>query len=131
MADTGAVTTSHLTHEPGFIRYTWNWTSSSAGGGLVELGGIRLNGRVVELVTTPGTAGTQPDDNYNVMLEDPDGFDVLQTLGTNRDELNAEDVPIVFAGTSLHPVVLGSHTLKVAAAGNANTGTITMYVARA
>jgi hypothetical protein len=76
-----------------------------------------IEGRLLKLVTNPGAV--QPTDNYGVTLEDQHGHDVLEGVGANRDTLNTEEAPIVYAGTAVHPVVDDSDTLTLKISGNA------------
>jgi len=83
--------------------------------------------RVIKLVTNPGS--TKPDDNYDITLKDSLGIDILQGLGVNRDETNTEETPIVYSGTSLHPVVAGYETLTLGFSGSTkNSATFDAYV---
>lgn len=77
-----------------------------------------LDGFLIALLTKP-TGG--PTDNYDITLENALGIDVLQGVGANRDTANAEQANIVYAGTTLHPVVTPSETLTLKIANNADT----------
>lgn len=41
------------------------------------------------------------------------GIDVLQALGVNRDFVRAEEVALVYSGTSIHPYVDECETLTL------------------
>ncbi len=75
-----------------------------------------FEGRVLQLVTNPGA--TAPTDNYDVVVTNQHGHDVLQGVGANRDTANTEVAPVVYTGTSLHPVVDETDTLTVAISNN-------------
>ena len=77
----------------------------------------RMDGYLLRLVTNP-SAVTAPQDDYDITLTDADGKDVLQSVGLNRDTANTEDVPIVFSGTTSHPVVSLADELTLAISGN-------------
>lgn len=86
---------------------------------------VPIEGRLVQLITDPGA--TAPTDNYDITLLDGNGLDVLQGVGANRDTANTEAAPIVFTGTSVHPVVDESDVLTLTIANNAvNSATITV-----
>ncbi len=76
----------------------------------------KIEGHLVELVTNPGS--TAPTDNWDVVLNDANGLDKLQGVGANRDTTTSEAAPIVFSGTSLHPVVAKDDTLTLTITGN-------------
>ncbi len=101
-----------------------DWTSD-ASGDVNELQAFGINGRICTLITNP-LAG--PTDNYDVQILDEFGIDVLQGLGADRDTTNSESVNIVYTGTDVHPAACGPCTLKVAAAGNAESGTVTLFI---
>ena len=75
-----------------------------------------INGYLLMIQTDPGA--TAPTDNWDVTLIDGEGFDRLQTVGTNRDTANSEEAPIVFSATALHPPVAYGETLTLTTAGN-------------
>jgi len=77
----------------------------------------KIGGRVVALETNPGSPA--PTANYDIVLTDAEGYDVLQGLAANRSATVTEKPPIVYSGTSLHPVVAGEDTLTWTITGNA------------
>ena len=84
----------------------------------------KIEGRLLDLVTNPGAV--QPQDNYDVTLEDQHGHDVLEGVGANRDTLNTEKVAIVYSGTSLHPTVDDADTLTLKIGGNNVNSAVTV-----
>ena len=87
----------------------------------------KFEGRLIAIETNPGA--TAPTDNYDIVLTDAQGLDVLQGVGANRDTANTEMANIIFASTSLHPVVDESDTLTLAITNNAvNSATIVIVV---
>jgi hypothetical protein len=52
-----------------------------------------------------------PSDNYDIRIEDQTGYDLLEGLGANRDTVKSEQVPILYASTSVHPSVSPHDTL--------------------
>lgn len=75
-----------------------------------------FEGFLLALETNPGS--TAPTDNYDVVVNDAEGVDVLQGCGANRDTANSEKAAIVYSGTSVHPAVDKTDTLTLAISGN-------------
>lgn len=109
------------------------WTSSA--GGSASGTTDKISGRLVKAVTVPIDG---PTDNYDITLSGEDGEDLLGKCKTsliNRDTTNAEEqyflvlnedtAPLSMA---VHPLVCGEITITVAAAGNAKSGTLTLYL---
>jgi len=70
-----------------------------------------------------------PSDSYDVELLNQFGLDVLQTLGRNRDTAAAEETPIFYASTSVHPCIDEEDTLTARISGNVVVGaTLTVIV---
>ncbi len=105
-----------------FIKAAWT-ADDGTGSVAIALTGL-WDGKVMYLATVPGTAGTQPDDNYDLTITDGNSLDILSGAGANRDELNTEYV----LGTSLGAVAMQTLTLNVSNAGNSNTGTVYVWI---
>lgn len=75
-----------------------------------------FEGRLFELTTNPGA--TAPQDNWDVTLIDAEGIDRLQSLGLNRDTANTESLPVVYSGSTIHPVISRTDVLTLKVAGN-------------
>jgi hypothetical protein len=87
----------------------------------------KIEGRLIAIETDPGS--TAPTDNYDIAITDALGLDVLQGAGQNRDTVTTESAAIVFASTSVNPVVDESDTLTLAITNNAvNSATITIVL---
>lgn len=82
-------------------------------------------GKVLELVTNPGSAA--PTDNYDVDIADEDGLDVLAGQGADRDTANTEYV-IDSDSTPLGVVSDSKLTLNIGTAGDAKTGDVYLYL---
>lgn len=54
-----------------------------------------------------------PTSNYDIRLLDQHGYDVLEGVGANRSATATQEVPIIYANTSLHPVVHETDTLTL------------------
>ena len=105
------------------------WVSSAAGA-VSGIASPQISGEILRAVFSPGAAGLQPTDQYDVTLLDGDGFDVLAGKGANRSNVNKEQVtPLTGDGvtTNQRIAVDGTLELQVAAAGNAKSGTLTIY----
>ena len=117
MAGTVTVTETSLVH---IHKIKWTWTSSAGGAAdLVTAGSYA--GRVIALVTDPGS--TAPDDNYDITITDAEGYDVMQGAGANRDTANTET-----AVPTAESVAFGPLTLNVSAAGAAKVGVAILYI---
>jgi hypothetical protein len=75
----------------------------------------KFSGRIIEIVTNPGA--TAPTANYDIVVN-RETLDVLQGVGANRHTSATEAAPVVFSGTSLHPIIHESDTLTLAVSGN-------------
>lgn len=51
---------------------------------------------------------------------DEGGHDVLEGVGLNRDTINTEHAPIVYASTSIQPCIDDSNTLTLRVSNNVN-----------
>lgn len=107
-----------------------DWTSNSSGTATAT---VILNGVLLAVVFKPNTSTTQPTDNYDVVVTDPQGYDILSGLGANlSNSATTKKCPLIAAtdGTTTTAVpgaVAGSHTVTVTNAGSAKTGTIVFY----
>jgi len=117
MAGTVTVLERSIVH---IHKIKWTWTSSAGGAADLITPGVYA-GRVIALVTDPGT--TAPDDNYDITITDAEGYDVMQGAGANRDTANTETA--VPTATS---VAFGPLTLNVSNAGAAKDGVAILYV---
>jgi len=127
MADTGTINNAPgLSGKEGNVRkVVVDWTSDASGDFEMAMT-FPLVGLITRLMTIPHA--TAPTDDYDVTWEDEEGEDMLQGLGVNRDTANTENVAIELANGSPVPVAEGSHTVKVANAGNAKRGKAIIYL---
>ena len=108
-------------------KITFAWTSVDSGGDAGKAAKTTVNnytGEVIRLVTIPGTVGDQPSDNYNVIVLDSSGVDILMSNGLLRDQTSPEQVPQSLLGC----VVDSKLTLSVNSAGNAKKGIVYLYI---
>ena len=117
----GTVTVSENTVQS-VKKITWSWTA--AGGAADQATTAAFDGDLIGFATIPGTAGDQPDDNYDVTITDADGLDVLLGQGANRDETNTEYV----ARASIGAVSGSVLTVNVSNAGTTNKGTVILWL---
>ena len=75
----------------------------------------KFSGYLLALETNPGA--TAPTANYDIVLNDAEGVDVLAGVGANRHTTTSEKVAIIWA-TSLNPPVHASDTLTWTITGN-------------
>ena len=69
-------------------KITFAWLSDDTAGTATGTTTFPYDGKLITLVTDPGTAA--PTDNYDVTVTDADGHDVLVGAGANRDTANTE-----------------------------------------
>jgi hypothetical protein len=131
MAAVGTCTITYSQSRPGIKRVTWDWVCD-ASGNVSGTDTKALNGEVLRFVTNPDAVA--PTDNYDITLNDEDGFDIANGLLANRDTLNTEQVVPVFetiVGANTYgnrgTVIDGKLSLVVASAGNAKAGRLVMY----
>lgn len=115
--------------------YTYDWVSDVSGGNVnasVQTNLTRISGEILKVVTIPGSPA--PTDNYDVVLTDEDGEDVLAGQGANRSSSTVQSfapgVPLKDGTTtSVGPMPVHSKlTLGVTNAGNSKAGKVKVYV---
>lgn len=109
-----------------------DWTSDSAAGTVEQPIG-HISGSILGLETNPDDSDI-PTDDYDITIEDEEGYDILEGLGANRDAANTEKTVILQEITistrqyTAHPPVQSrALTFKVAVAGNAKKGKAIVY----
>ena len=117
----GTVTKTESTHTR-IKKIRWAWTST-AGGAADLITGEAYYGRVISLVTIPGTAGDAPTDLYDITITDTEGYDVMQAAGANRSTSATQSAVPTAAS-----VAFGTLTLNVTNAGNAKSGVAILYI---
>lgn len=111
-------------------RVTFSWTSN-ASGAVSGTASSRVGGRISRVVFVPGSSGSQPTDLYDVTLLDEHGMDVLAGKGGNLSNAAASQVvPLIGDGTTTNQTISvnGTLELQVAAAGNAKSGQVHVYL---
>ena len=121
MADLGTCTVSEETF--GTVKkITFTWTSDDDGK-VTKTTTNAYSGEVIRLVTNPDDDAA-PDDNYNVVINDEDGNDVLMGGGATRDTATTEQV----LASSLGCVANDKLSLSITSAGAANKGVVYVYI---
>jgi len=119
----------------GVIRkITATWTSDGDGDATADTD-QKINGSLLQAITDPGAAA--PTDNYDIVLTDADGYDVLalcQDDLTDRDTANTEQVNFCLLnydatpiGIAAFPVVSSVLTITVSNAGDTKAGVLILY----
>jgi hypothetical protein len=106
----------------GLVKYSLDWTSDASG----DVSGHRLDlvrGYLVQIGFKPDSGGTQPTDQYDVVLNDPDGVDILGGEGADLSNatatLTAVVTPVYYDGSLLD--------LIISNAGDTKGGVITLW----
>lgn len=107
-------------------KYTISWTSDAAGAASANT--TVLSGSIARINFVPNTGATQPTDLYDVTIKDGDGIDIL--LGAGADLSNANATTIIPLISSNKIVVNDKLAIAISNAGNAKTGSITLYIVR-
>jgi len=108
-----------------------DWTSTAGGAVTVAITG--LFGTVERAAFAP-VAAASPSTNYDVVITDLTGYDILATLGANRSATAVENVvpkiaTVVSSATTHEKVVTGGTlSLAITNAGAAKQGKFTLYV---
>lgn len=112
----GTTTTTHYT--VGHVRkIVVDWVADAAAATVPDTILPRFEGRIAEFTTDPGAVA--PTALYDLTLVDADAVDRLQGLGMNRSAAATESVPVVYAGSSIHPPVGLWDVLTLKLANNA------------
>lgn len=131
----GSVTITEVPAAIGGVRkIRFSWTSSA--GGAADSAAYYVCGAILKVIFDPdGTA--VPSANYDVVLNDSHGIDVLAGQGANlSDSASTAVCPGVplkdGTTTSVVPVVVNDTlTLAVTNAGNAKAGVVELHVVNA
>jgi hypothetical protein len=116
----GTVVTTEVTHTvPKKVTFAWTAAAGAADATTTKY----YNGTILLVATVPGTAGSQPDDNYGITLKNADGVDMLAGQGASRDETNTE-----FIASGMGAFTDEQITLGVTSAGGTNTGVVYVWL---
>lgn len=117
----GTVTLTHYTLG-NIRRINFSVVADAADGSVPDTALPKFQGRLLALHTNPGA--TAPTNLYDITLIDGDGLDRLQSVGLNRATATSEQVPVVYASTSVNPPVSIDETLTLTFANNSNNSAI-------
>lgn len=117
----GTVTTSEVLFST-VRKLTFAWTSA-ADGSADATTTAAFDGKLLAVTTIPSGVAA-PSADYDVVLTDADGHDVLLGSGANRSDTLTEHV----AEASLGFVAGSKLTLAVTNAGNAKSGTVVVWL---
>lgn len=122
MAGTVTITEERLVSSA-VKKVTFAW-SSSAGGAADGTSTYTYNGAILAALFAPNLGATQPDNGYDVLVNDADGIDVLNAQGLNRDNTVAQWVT-----SSLGYVANDTLTIGVTNAnGPGKTGSVSLFI---
>jgi hypothetical protein len=112
-------------------KVTCDWLSDDAAGTCV-FSTKKISGFLLKGVTNPAGGADQPDDNYNIVLTDPEGANILGNCSDDlllRDETNTETVDFIINGTGSaeRPCVADVITISLDSCGNALQGRLVLY----
>ena len=114
----GAVVITETTHTvPKKIKFAWDGTTVD---GTTT---AYFNGTILLVATVPGTAGDQPDDDYDLALNNADGVDMLAGQGADRDETNTEFISSGMGAFTEEQVVL-----SITNAGAGGEGVVYVWI---
>jgi hypothetical protein len=108
----------------GLQRVKFTWTCSSAGA-YSEASTYRYNGKVLQLISTPGTSDDAPTTLYDIYVYDTDSVDILGGKGADRSATATEYVD---SSAGLGYVKSSTLTLTIANAGDVATGSVWLYI---
>ena len=121
----GTITFTEITHGTvKKIKAAWTAGTGDYAGEVEDTTEKYYDGRIIGVATVPGTAGDQPDDNYNVAVQDDDGIDLLLGNGASRDEANTEFI----AEASCAGLARSKVTISIDSAGSGLKGTVYVYI---
>jgi len=96
------------------------WTSTA--GGVASATSSKIyTGELLFVITDPGA--TAPTDDYDVVVNDDEGHDVLAGTGANRDTANTE-----YVTGSLGAVVNSTLGIRVTNAGDSKQGDLILFL---
>ena len=107
----------------------FEWTSSSTGAA-TDTTDVSYSGLVYKVIIAPGSSDSTPSPNYDVAINDDDGYDLLDGLGTDSSTGTTVHYGTSTGGDSKTPLTAVSSKLNLAVsdAGDSNTGEVIVYI---
>jgi hypothetical protein len=102
------------------VKFAWTATSGGAAG---DTTAHAYTGVIVRFLAVPGTGDDAPTDQFDVVVNDEDNYDVLAGQGANLS--NAANTTVV---AGMGAVANDRLTLAVTNAGDSNKGTCIVYI---
>jgi hypothetical protein len=127
MATPQVVTITQDAIEYPIQKVSWDWLCTDLGVVSSAASGWYC-GKIVKVSLASDSGGTAPTNLYDVTIEDGDGLDVLSGEGA---DVTAAATVYINDPTKMLWVRSGTLTLKVAHAGDAKGGVVTLYILRA
>ena len=125
---TGTVTITEQVHTSmKKVKFAWTATTGgSAGDTTTNL----YSGLLYRTIIVPGSSNSAPSSNYDVVVNDADGYDVLNGAGANSSTASNDYFGGSTGGDSQSPIsaVSSKLTLAVTNAGDAKSGTVVLYI---
>ena len=110
-------------------KVTFEWTSST-GGAATKTTNVSYDGLVYRVIIAPGSSDTTPSAGYDIAINDDDGYDILNGLGTDSSTGTTAHYGVSTGGDSKSPITAVSSKLNlvVSDAGSENTGEVIVYI---
>jgi hypothetical protein len=81
------------------------------------------DGAVLRFVTVPDGGATQPTDNFDIVLNDADGYDILAGQGANRSNAAASTVVASMGAVATDKISLAASNM-----GDSKGATLYLYI---
>lgn len=101
----------------------WEWTCTDAGV-VTSATTAPFDGKAIGCTTIPGTGSDAPTAAYDVTITDAQGHDILLGAGADRSASATEHI----VEANMSGVAGSILTLNIANAGDANKGTVILWI---
>lgn len=108
----------------GYARLAFTWTSHVSDGTADGTSRNDVNGWIIHVETDPTSTTT---DNYDVVLNDKFGYDIMGGSLTDLDQTNTERNMPLLNGVYGPVFTEGPITLGISTVGNSKTGVVYIY----
>ena len=105
-------------------RVIFNWVADATGDVESTWTTSAFSGRITNFITEPAIGSASPDANYDIMLKNSFGYDVLKGGGGNRSQTATQYI----ADTTFIPLAGDRLILSVTHAGTVGAGTAMIYI---